>query len=154
MTIEERLAALGITLPAPPPAAAAYVPWTRSGDLVFTAGQLPLDHGELVARGVLGDGLDLPTGRRCARACAVNLLAQMRAAAGDLAQVRRVIKVTVFVASAPAFTDQHLVANGCSELLAEVLGEAGRHARAAVGVACLPMGAPVEAEAVVEVASG
>lgn len=151
MTAEDRLAELGITLPAAPPAAAAYVPWTRAGDLVFTAGQLPLEHGELVARGVLGGGLDLEAGQRCARACAVNLLAQMSAAVGDLERIRSVIKVTVFVASAPSFTDQHLVANGCSELLAEVLGDAGRHARSAVGVACLPMDAPVEAEAIVEV---
>lgn len=150
MTPEERLDELGITLPDPPPPAASYVPWVRSGGFVFTAGQLPLEHGELVARGVVGADLDLAAGQRCARACAVNLLAQMRGAAGDLARVARVVKVTVFVASASSFTEQHLVANGCSELLAEVLGDAGRHARSAVGVACLPLGAPVEAEAVVQ----
>lgn len=150
MTPEERLSELGITLPDPPSPAASYVPWVRSGGFVFTAGQLPLEDGQLVARGLVGADLDLAAGQRCARACAVNLLAQMRAAAGELARVARVVKVTVFVASAPSFTEQHLVANGCSDLLAEVLGDAGRHARSAVGVACLPLGAPVEAEAVVE----
>lgn len=152
MTPDERLAELGITLPDPPPPAAAYVPWIRSGALVFTAGQLPLEGGDLLARGVVGRDLDLDTARDCARACAVNLLTQLRAAAGDLSRVRRLVKVTVFVASAPSFTEQHLVANGCSELLAEVLGEAGPHARSAVGVASLPMGAPVEADAVAELA--
>lgn len=150
MTPEERLSELGITLPEPPPPAASYVPWVRSGGFVFTAGQLPLEQGELVARGLVGADLDVAAGQRCARACAVNLLAQMRDAAGELARVARVVKVTVFVASASSFTEQHLVANGCSELLVEVLGDAGRHARSAVGVACLPLGAPVEAEAVVE----
>lgn len=150
MTPEERLAELGIVLPAPPAPAAAYVPWTRTGDLLFTAGQLPLEDGELMATGVLGAGLDLEVGQRCARACAVNVLAQVRAAAGELSRVRRVAKLTVFVASAPSFTDQHLVANGASELIGEVLGDAGRHARSAVGVAALPMNAPVEVEAVVE----
>lgn len=150
MTPEDRLAALGITLPTPPPPAAAYVPWTRTGDLVFTAGQLPLEAGVLVAVGALGDELDLAAGQRCARACAVNVLAQVRAASGELSLVRRIVKLTVFVASAPAFTDQHLVANGCSELLGEVFGDAGRHARSAVGVPVLPMNAPVEVEAVVE----
>lgn len=151
VTPEERLAELDITLPAPPPAAAAYVPWVQSGQLIFIAGQVPLEDGALSVRGVLGE-LDLATGQRCARVCAVNLLAQMRAAAGELSRVRRVVKLTVFVASAPGYTDQHLVANGCSELLAEVLGDAGPHARSAVGVASLPMGAPVEVDAVVEVA--
>lgn len=150
MTPDERLADLGITLPAAPMPVAAYVPWTRSGNLVYTAGQLPLEGGELVAVGVMGTDVDLALGQRCARACAVNLLAQLRAASGELTRVVRVVKVTVFVASAPGFTDQHLVANACSELLAEVLGDAGRHARSAVGVACLPLGAPVEADAVAE----
>lgn len=150
VTPEERLTALGITLPTPPPPAAAYVPWVRTGDLVFTAGQLPLEEGTLVAIGVLGDGLDVAAGQRCARACGVNVLAQVRAAAGELSRVRRIVKLTVFVASTAAFTDQHLVANGCSELIGEVLGDAGRHARSAVGVPALPMNAPVEVEAVVE----
>lgn len=150
MTPEERLAELGIVLPAPPAPAAAYVPWTRIGDLVFVAGQLPLEGGKLMAAGVLGDGLGLDAGQRCARACAVNVLAQVRAAAGELSRVRRVVKLTVFVASDPSFTDQHLVANGASELMGEVFGDAGRHARSAVGVACLPMNAPVEVDAVVE----
>lgn len=150
MRPEERLAALGIQLPSPPAAAAAYVPWVRSGGLVFTAGQLPLEGGTLLATGVLGTDLDLEAGQRCARSCAVNVLAQLADAAGGLSRVRRVVKLVVFVASAPSFADQHLVANGASELLAEVLGDAGRHARSAVGVAALPMRAPVEVEAVAE----
>lgn len=151
MTPEERLAERGITLPEPPAPAAVYLPWMRSGTLVFTAGQLPLESGALVATGILGRELDVAAGQRCARVCAINVLAQLRAAAGGLSAVR-VVKLTVFVASDPSFTDQHLVANGASELLGEVLGETGRHARSAVAAPTLPMGAPVEVEAIAEVA--
>lgn len=151
MTPEERLAELGIDLPRPPAPAAVYVPWVRTGDLVFTAGQVSLEAGSLAVTGVLGRDVDLPTGQRCARICAINVLAQVRAAVGELSRVRRIVRLSVFVASAPAFTEQHLVANGASELIGEVFGDAGRHARSAVGVASLPMNAPVEVEAVVEV---
>lgn len=151
-TPEDRLAELGITLPEAPAPAASYIPIRRSGDLVFTAGQIATADGELIATGRLGDTVDLETAQRCARQGAINVLAQIRGATGQLRHVRRLVKVTVYVASTGDFTDHHLVANGASELLGEVLGEAGQHARAAVGVAALPKGSPVEVEAVAEVA--
>jgi len=144
---EQRLATLGITLPVPPAPAAAYVPVVRAGSLLLTAGQLPLADGALLAIGKVGAEVGLETAIACARQCAVNVLAQVRAELGSLDLVTRVVKLTVFVASAPGFTEQHLVANGASELLAEVFGDAGRHARSAVGVAVLPLDAPVEIEA-------
>ena len=151
-TIEARLAAEGIILPAAAAPAANYVPFMRSGNLLFTSGQLPLSDGKLVATGLLGRDLDTAAGKLAARACAINILAQVKAATGDLEKIARIVKITVFVASTPDFTEQHLVANGASDLLATVLGERGRHARAAVGTASLPLGAPVEVEAIVELA--
>ena len=153
MTPEERLAAMGRDLPAAPAPAASYVPWARTGDLVLTAGQIPVVDGTPVATGLVGADLDLEAAQEAARVCAVNVLAQLAAAAGDLSHVAQLVKVTVFVASADGFTDQHLVANGASELLAEVLGDAGVHARSAVGVAQLPLGVPVEVEAIAELRS-
>ncbi len=150
-TPEQRLARLGIELPEGPAPAAAYVPFIQSGTLVFTAGQLATEDGELVVTGRLGDDLDVDGGVVAARRCAINILAQLKTALGDLGRVRRVVKVTVYVASTPDFTRQHLVANGVSELIGEVLGDAGRHARSALGVTSLPLGSPVEAEAVVKV---
>jgi enamine deaminase RidA (YjgF/YER057c/UK114 family) len=146
---EERLAELGIELPEPPGPAAAYVPFVASGPLVLTAGQLPLVDGRLPLTGKLGAEVDLAQGQELAHRCAINILAQARAAAGDLARVR-VLKLTCFVASDPSFTEQHLVANGASELLADVLGERGAHARSAVGVPVLPLDAPVEIDAILE----
>lgn len=151
-TPEDRLAELGIALPEPPAPAAAYVPTTRTGDLLFVAGQVPKADGDLVATGRLGAEVDLEAGQRCARQCAINVLAQIKAATGHLRHVHRLVKVTVFVASADGFAEQHLVGNGASELFGDVLGEEGRHARSAVGVAALPLGAPVEVDAVAEVA--
>lgn len=151
-TIEARLAAEGVTLPAAAAPAANYVPFMRTGNLLFTSGQLPLFDGKLVATGLLGRDLDTEAGKLAARACAINILAQVKAATGDLEKIARIVKITVFVASAPGFTEQHLVANGASDLLAKVLGERGRHARAAVGTASLPLDAPVEIEAIVELA--
>ncbi len=148
-TPDERLAALGIDLPEPPAPAAAYQPFALGGGLIYTAGQLPLVGGRLPVRGRLGADLDTAAGAEQARAAAVNVLAVARKAAGDLASVR-VVKLTVFVNSTPEFGEQHLVANGASELLGEVLGEDGVHARSAVGVAALPMNAPVEVEAILE----
>ena len=149
-TPEDTLAELGITLPEAPAPAAAYVPFARTGSLVLTAGQLPVVDGKLPATGKLGAEVDLETGQQLARQAAINILAQAKAAAGDLAQVR-VVKLTCFVASDPSFTQQHLVANGASEFLGEVLGEAGVHARSAVGVPVLPLDAPVEIEAILEI---
>ena len=151
-TIQNRLAALGVTLPAAAAPAANYVPFAVTGKLVYTSGQLPLAGGKLAATGLLGRELDTAAGREAARHCAINVLAQLQAAAGDLERIARLVKITVFVASAPDFTEQHLVANGASDFLVEVLGEAGRHARSAVGVAVLPLNAPVEVEAIAELA--
>ncbi|MEV7648203.1 RidA family protein [Arthrobacter sp. NPDC089319] len=150
---ETRLQQLGIALPKPHAGAAMYVPWVKTGNLLFTSGQLPLKDGRLKATGLLGEHLDLAEGQEAARWCAVNLLSQLRAALGDLDRVQRLIKITVFVAAANGFNDHHLVANGASELLADVFGFKGDHARSAVGVAGLPMNAPVEIEAVVEFAN-
>jgi enamine deaminase RidA (YjgF/YER057c/UK114 family) len=149
-TPEERLGDLGITLPTPAAPLAAYVPCVRSGGLVYVSGQLPLADGRPAHSGRLGAGVALEDGVAAARLCAVNVLAALKAELGELSAVRRVVKVTGFVASDPAFSDQPKVVNGASELFAEVFGEAGRHARAAVGVAALPLGVPVEVEAIVE----
>lgn len=151
-TIENRLGKLGVTLPVAATPAANYVPYAQSGNLVFTAGQLPLKDGKLVASGLLGRDLDTATGQEAAKYCAVNVLAQVKAALGDLERIKRLVKITVFVASSPDFTEQHLVANGASDFLVAALGEAGKHARSAVGVAVLPLNAAVEVEAIVEVA--
>jgi enamine deaminase RidA (YjgF/YER057c/UK114 family) len=148
---ENRLAKLGITLPEPPAPAAAYVPFVRTGDLVFTAGQVAVGPDGLVAEGIVGAGVDLDTAVACARQCAINVMAQLKAAVGDLSQVRRIVKLTVFVASDPSFTQQHLVANGASELIGEVFGDHGRHARSAVAAPSLPTNTPVEIEAIAEV---
>lgn len=151
MSVERRLQALGLTLPQAPASAAAYVPFVRSGHLLFTAGQVAVRDGALIATGKLGADVDLEMGQACARQCALNVLAQVKAALGELDRVNRVVKLTVFVASTPGFTQQHLVANGASELFAEVFGDVGQHARSAVGVPSLPTDSPVEVEAIVEV---
>jgi enamine deaminase RidA (YjgF/YER057c/UK114 family) len=150
-TPEERIAELGLTLPSDSPPLAAYVPAVRTGDLVFTAGQLPRRDGELVATGKVGAEVTPEVAAEAAAACALNALAAIKGEVGDLSAVRRVVKVVVFVASAPGFTGQPGVANGASELLGKVFGDAGVHARSAVGVAVLPLDVPVEVEVVVEV---
>ena len=150
-TIEKRLSDLGISLPMPAVPVANYVPFARSGNLLLTSGQLPLKDGKLTATGLLGRDVDVAAGQEAAKYCAVNTLAQAKAALGDLEKIRRVVKITVFVASTPDFVEQHLVANGASDLLATVLGEKGKHARSAVGSASLPLNAPVEIEAILEV---
>jgi enamine deaminase RidA (YjgF/YER057c/UK114 family) len=151
-TPEERLRQLGIELPAAAAPVAAYVPCVRSGDLVYVSGQVPLVDGRPAWTGRLGaGGLPVAEGVAAAQRCAVNVLAALKAELGDLGRVRRVVKVTGFVACEPEFTDHPKVVNGASELFGEVFGEAGRHARAAVGVAALPLGVPVEVEAIVEV---
>jgi enamine deaminase RidA (YjgF/YER057c/UK114 family) len=146
-----RLAALGLTLPEVVPPLAAYVPAVRSGGHVYTSGQLPVVDGKLLATGKVGAEVELAAASALARICALNALAAAAAAAGGLAGIRRIVKVTGFVASAPDFTAQAQVVNGASELLLEVFGEAGRHARSAVGMAVLPLDAPVEIELIAEV---
>ena len=150
-TPEERIAELGLTLPSDTAPLAAYVPTVRTGNLVFTAGQLPRRDGELVATGKVGAEVTPEVAAAAAAACALNALAAIKGEIGDLSAIRRVVKVVVFVASAPDFTGQPAVANGASELLGKVFGDAGTHARSAVGVAVLPLDVPVEVELVVEV---
>ncbi|MCR4513751.1 RidA family protein [Aeromicrobium sp. 50.2.37] len=149
--IEQRIADLGLTLPEVVPPLAAYVPAVRSGQHVFTAGQLPLVDGELVAKGKVGGEVSAEEAQECARQCALNALAAVKSVVGSLDDVVRIVKVTVFVSSTPDFTGQPVVANGASELLGDVFGEVGVHARSAVGVPVLPIDAPVEVELVVEV---
>lgn len=150
--VAERLAALGLRLPEVAPPVASYVPAVRTGDYVYTSGQLPLAGGRLQATGKVGDTVTLEEAAACARTAALNALAAAAAYAGGLDAVRRVVKVVVYVASAPDFTGQAQVANGASDLLMDVLGDAGKHARSAVGMAVLPLDTPVEVEIIVEAA--
>jgi enamine deaminase RidA (YjgF/YER057c/UK114 family) len=150
-TVAARLAELGITLPEVVPPLAAYQPAVRSGVYVFTSGQLPLVDGKLPATGKVGAEVSPEQAKDLARICALNALAAVRSLIGDLDRVARVVKVVGFVASAPDFTGQPAVINGASELLGEVLGDKGVHARSAVGVAVLPLDAPVEVEIQVEI---
>jgi enamine deaminase RidA (YjgF/YER057c/UK114 family) len=147
----ERLAELGLTLPPVAVPVAAYVPAVRAGDLVYTSGQLPTVDGKLPAVGKVGDEVSATDAAGLARTCALNALAAAASAAGGLDQIRRIVKVTGFVASAPGFSGQPQVINGASELFIEVFGEDGKHARSAVGVAELPLNAPVEVELIAEV---
>jgi enamine deaminase RidA (YjgF/YER057c/UK114 family) len=149
---EEKLAELGLKLPEVAKPVAAYVPVVRTGNLVYTSGQLPLRNGSLIATGKNGDSISAEVAVECAQQCALNALAAIKSEIGDLANVKRIIKVVAFVASTPDFTGQPQVANGASELLSQVFGEAGQHARSAVGVPVLPLDAPVEVEFIVEVA--
>ncbi|MBW8727947.1 MAG: RidA family protein [Inquilinus limosus] len=150
-TIAEAVAALGHELPAAPTPAANYVPYVQAGNLLFISGQISQDRNGPAWLGHLGDTVSLEDGQKAAQACALAILAQVSAATGgDLARIRRVVKLGVFVASAPGFTQQPQVGNGASDLIAAVFGDKGKHARAAVGVAALPRGVSVEVEAVVE----
>ena len=149
-TPEERLSELGLSVPEIAAPLAAYVPAVRSGSLVFTSGQLPMRSGELLASGKVGGSVTPDQAVECARQCALNALAAVRGQV-PLAEVRRVVKLVVYVASTPDFTGHPGVANGASELVGHAFGEAGRHTRSAVGVAALPLDAPVEVEMVVEV---
>lgn len=149
-TIDTRLAELGLTLPEAAAPAANYVPFVRSGDHVFISGQISQDENGLI-RGKLGAGMDVAAGAAAARRCGLAILAQLRAACGgDWSKVVRAVKLTGFVNSTADFTDQPKVVNGCSDLLVEVMGEAGRHARSAVSAASLPLGVAVEVEAIFE----
>jgi enamine deaminase RidA (YjgF/YER057c/UK114 family) len=147
---EERLAELGLQVPDVAKPVATYVPAVRSGNLVFTSGQLPMRSGELMQTGKVGDDVSPEEATECARQCALNAIAAVKAELGDLDQVKRVVKAVVFVASTPDFTGQPQVANGASELFGSAFGDAGVHARSAVGVPVLPLDAPVEVELVVE----
>ncbi|MBV9093608.1 MAG: RidA family protein [Streptosporangiaceae bacterium] len=147
----ERLAALGLTLPPVTAPVAAYVPAVRTGGYVYVSGQLPVADGKLPATGKAGGEVSASDAAGMARICALNALAAAASAAGGLDRIRRIVKVTGFVASAPGFTGQPQVVNGASELFIEVFGEDGRHARSAVGVAELPLNAPVEVELIAEI---
>jgi enamine deaminase RidA (YjgF/YER057c/UK114 family) len=148
---EERLTELGLSVPEVAKPVAAYVPAVRTGDHIYTSGQLPMRSGELITTGKVGAGVSPEEAYACAQQCALNALAAVRSLVGELSAVVRVVKVVVFVASAADFTGQAGVANGASELIGQVFADAGSHARSAVGVAVLPLDAPVEVELVVEV---
>lgn len=152
MGVKERLAEAGLELPVAAAALGAYVPAVRTGNLIFTSGQLPMVAGELLKAGIVGAEVSLDAARACAERCALNVLAAA-ATVCDLNAVTRVVKLTGYVASAPGLTAQPAVVDGASAVLAAAFGEAGRHAREAVGVAALPLGAPVEVAVVLEVAS-
>lgn len=152
MSVAERMAELGLRLPEVAAPVAAYVPAVRTGNHVYTSGQLPLVDGKLQAAGKVGDTVTVEEATACARTAALNALAAAAAYAGGLDAVKRVVKVVCYVASAPDFTGQAQVANGASELLMAVLGDAGKHARSAVGMAVLPLDTPVEVEIIVEAA--
>ncbi len=151
-TIAERLSERGIALPDAAPPAANYLPYVISGSSLYISGQLPLQDGKLAVRGHLGRNVDVAEGQRAAELCAINILAQAKAALGDLERIGRLVKINGFVSSAPDFVSQHLVINGASNLLADILGERGKHARAAVGMAALPLDAAVEIDAIIEIA--
>jgi enamine deaminase RidA (YjgF/YER057c/UK114 family) len=148
---EDRLAELGFAVPDVARPVAAYVPAVRSGSHVFTSGQLPMRDGTLMTTGKVGGEVTAEEAYECARQCVLNALAAVRAEVGELSRIKRIVKVVAFVASTPDFTGQPGVANGASELLGEVFGDAGRHARSAVGVPVLPLDSPVEVELLVEV---
>ncbi len=144
MSVVERLRELGLSLPPAPAPAGNYVPWVRTGNLLFTAGQLPLREGKVAVKGVLGADLSIEQGQEAARLCCLAGLAVANAALGDLERVEQVVKVTGFVRSAPGFADQPKVLNGASDLLVAVFADRGRHARAALGTTELPLNAAVE----------
>jgi enamine deaminase RidA (YjgF/YER057c/UK114 family) len=152
MSAEDRLKELGIELPPAPQPLASYVPVSVAGGFAFVAGQVPMAEGKPLVTGKLGDDVDVATGADAARRCALQALAALRSVLGSLDRVRQIVRLGVFVASAPGFIEQPKVANGASDLLAKVFGESGRHARIAVGVSELPLGAPVEVEVLAEIA--
>ena len=151
-TVDKKLAELGITLPTPASPVANYIPFVRVGSLLFVSGQICLDAaGKVVAKGKLGNGVSLEDGQKAARACAINVLAQVKAALGDLDKVVRVVRLGGFINSAPDFLDGPKVLNGTSDLMVTAFGDKGRHARTTVGVASLPSDAAVEVDAIFEV---
>ena len=150
-SIEDRLSSLGLTLPEAPAPVAAYVPAVKSGNLLYLSGQIPFRQGALIATGAVPGAVSLDTAQECAKQCVLNALAVAKANLGSLDRISRVVRVGCFVASDPGFGDQPKVANGASELLQEIFGEIGRHARAAVGSVALPLNTPVEIEFLFEV---
>lgn len=148
---ESKLAAMGISLPSPSKPVAAYIPCRRTGNLIYVSGQIPMKDGVLMAKGAVPRDVSLEQAKAAAAQCAINGLAALKAEIGSLSRVRQVVRLGVFVCSEPGFTDQPKVANGASDLLVEVFGERGKHARAAVGSIALPLGAAVEVEFVFEV---
>ena len=149
--VESKLVSLGLKLPDAPKPVAAYVPAKQSGKLVFTAGQLPMVQGELISKGLLGQDVEIEEANKAARICTLNALAAIKGLIGDLDRIKQVVRVVGYVASVPTFTQQPAVVNGASELLLEIFGENGKHARSAVGMAVLPLNASVEIELTVEV---
>ncbi len=150
--IEDRLTFLGVDLPRPAAPAANYVPFVESRGMLYISGQIPVGHEGIEFVGRLGDGFGIEEGRSAARLCAINILAQARAALGDLDRIGRIVKLTGFVNASPDFNDHPKVINGASDFMVEVFGDKGRHARSAVGVAGLPFGVAVEVEAIIEIA--
>jgi enamine deaminase RidA (YjgF/YER057c/UK114 family) len=149
--VENRLSELGLVLPDAPKPVAAYIPAKQSGKLVFTAGQLPMVNGELISKGLLGQEVAIEDANKAARVCTLNALAAIKGVIGDLDRIKQIVRVVGYVASIPTFTQQPSVVNGASELLLEIFGNAGKHARSAVGMAVLPLNASVEIELTVEV---
>ncbi len=149
--IELKLKELGILLPEAPKPVAAYIPAKQSGKLVFTAGQLPMVQGELISKGLLGQDVEIEQANKAARICTLNALVAIKGIVGDLDRIKQIVRVVGYVASVPTFTQQPAVVNGASELLLEIFGESGKHARSAVGMAVLPLNASVEIELTVEV---
>jgi enamine deaminase RidA (YjgF/YER057c/UK114 family) len=149
--IEEILDNMGIALPEAPKPVAAYIPAKQTGNLVFTAGQLPMVNGELISKGLLGQDVEIDEANKAARICTLNALAAVKGVIGDLDRIKQIVRVVGYVASVPTFTQQPAVVNGASELLLEIFGENGKHARSAVGMAVLPLNASVEIELTVEV---
>ena len=148
---EESLLLKGLKLPEIPKPVAAYIPAKQTGNLVFTAGQLPMVNGELISKGLLGQDVDIDEANKAARICTLNALAAIKGVIGDLDRIKQIVRVVGYVASVPTFTQQPAVVNGASELLLEIFGENGKHARSAVGMAVLPLNASVEIELTVEV---
>ena len=149
--IEERLTELGLFIPEARKPDAAYKPAKKTGNLIFTAGQLPMVNGELISKGLLGQDVEIEEANKAARICTINALAAIKGLIGDLDQIQQIVRVVGYVASVPTFTQQPVVVNGASELLLEIFGDEGKHARSAVGMAVLPLNASVEIELTVEV---
>jgi enamine deaminase RidA (YjgF/YER057c/UK114 family) len=149
--IESRIKEIGFSLPEAPKPVAAYIPAKQTGNLVFTAGQLPMVSGELISKGLLGQDVEIDEANKAARICTLNALAAIKGVIGDLDRIKQIVRVVGYVASVPTFTQQPAVVNGASELLLEIFGENGKHARSAVGMAVLPLNASVEIELTVEI---